>query len=63
MPDRSARPFRPLPAWAMTLQVVNSRSQIEAVGIRPGAGRPDKTPGGIGFVLTFWFFLVKQKER
>ncbi len=36
---------------------------IEALGLRPGAGRLDKTPGGIGFVLTFWFFLVKQKER
>ncbi|MGI4727549.1 MAG: hypothetical protein ACRYGB_03175 [Janthinobacterium lividum] len=23
----------------------------------------DKTPGGIGFVLIFWFFLIKQKER
>ncbi|MGI4806139.1 MAG: hypothetical protein ACRYFL_15340 [Janthinobacterium lividum] len=23
----------------------------------------DKTPGGIGFVLIFWFFLIKQKEQ
>ena len=36
---------------------------IEAAGLRPGAERPDKTPGGIGFVLNFWFFLFKQKER
>jgi hypothetical protein len=31
-------------------------------GLCPGAGRPDKTPGGIGFVLIFCFFLIKQKE-
>ncbi|RYE16811.1 MAG: hypothetical protein EOP42_33315, partial [Sphingobacteriaceae bacterium] len=39
--------------------IIQSRLQ----GSHSGAQRPDKTPGGIGFVLNFWFFLFKQKER
>jgi len=49
--------------YRKTLARLIARGQAEVIGLRPGAERPDKTPGGIGFVLIFWFFFIKEKER